>query len=103
MLSKQLKQLKRKDKLIIITSYNTDFLLEVSDKIYAIDDNKILKLGNRYEILSDENLLSRIGIEIPDLIKFVNLVNRKYKNKLKNINNINDLIKDIYRNVKWFC
>ena len=99
-LIKQLKQLKRKEKIILITSYNTDFLLEISDKIFVVDKGKIIRVGDKFEIFENEELLNKIDIEIPNIIKFIKMVNKKNQKKLKNMDNISDLLKEIYRNAK---
>ena len=94
---KELKRLKR-NKIIIIYSSDTDFLLKVSQNILIYDDKKII-IDNKYNILSNEKLLNGQSIKVPELLMFINRVR-----DLKNINlgfrdNINDTIKDVYRHV----
>ena len=96
-LIKELKRLKR-DKTIIISSNDTEFLLKISDKVFILDNKKIIG-GNKYEILSQEELLSINSVKVPDIISFVNKVYYTKKVKLGYRDNINDTIKDIYRNV----
>lgn len=99
-LIKYLKKLKRENKIIIVSSYNSNFLLEISDKIIVIDNKKILQEGNKFDILSNEKLMKKINFEIPNILNFIKKT-REFKNiKLNNRDNINDLIKDIYRNAK---
>lgn len=98
-LIKQLKKLKRENKIIILTSYNTDFLIEISDSVIVLDKNKIIEQGDKYKIFSNEKILNKLNIKVPNIIKFINVV--KAKNiKINNIDNINDLIKEVYRNAK---
>jgi energy-coupling factor transport system ATP-binding protein len=99
-LIKELKKLKRDEKIILITSYNSDFLLEVSDNVILMDDNKIIKEGNKYEILSNEKLLERVNVEVPKVLEFINKVKELKNIRLGYRDNINDLIKDIYRHAK---
>jgi energy-coupling factor transport system ATP-binding protein len=87
-------------KTIIISSKNSDFLLEISDYIYLLKDGEIYLSGNKYEIFSNSKVLNKCGIAVPKLIEFSNIVK---KNKDINIgyrDQINDLIKDIYRYVR---
>lgn len=99
-LIKELKKLKRQEKIILMTSYNSDFLLEVSDKLIVMDNNCIIKEGNKYEVLEDENLLEKVNLQIPKVLEFINKV-KKIKNiRLGYRDNVNDLIKEIYRHAK---
>ena len=99
-LIKKLKQKKRENKIILITSYDTNFLLEISDKAFVVDDNRIIKEGKKYDIFSNKTLLKKINLEMPNTLQFVDAVKIIKNVKLSNRDNINDLIKDIYRNVK---
>lgn len=99
-LVKHLKKLKRKNKSIIISSYNQNFLLEVSDKILILNNKKIIEYGNKYDILSNEKILKKINISVPNVIKFANKVNELKKIRIGYRDNINDLIKDIFRYAK---
>lgn len=96
-LIQQLKKIKRENRTIVLSSYNPNFLLEISDKIILIDDKGIIHEGNKYDIFSDELLLKSIKFKSPNIIKFINTT-KKIKNiKLGYRDNINDLIKDVYR------
>lgn len=99
-LIKILKKIKRANKIVLITSYNTDFLLEISDKIFIIDDDRIIKAGTKYDIFLNKTLLNKINLEMPKTLQFVDTVKKTNGVKLSNRDNINDLIKDVYRNVK---
>ncbi len=92
---KLLKMMKnRYKKTIIIGTLDSDLILKLADKVYVLDDGKIVMSGNKYKVLSSD-LVNK-----PKLIKFSLMV----KNE-KNINigfrdDISDLMKDVYRNVK---
>ena len=86
-------------KTIIIASSDTDIALELADEVMRLNDGKLIFIGNKFDLFTNTKLLD--NIDIPQLIQFSNLVKEK-----KNINigfrdDINDLIKDIYRFVKW--
>ena len=98
-LCKHLKQLKRQGKIVIVNSYNTDFLLEISNKIIIIDGDEVLE-NNKYEFFCNEKMLKKMNLKIPNTIMFINIVKKEKNIKLKLCDNINDLIKDVYRNVK---
>jgi len=97
---KHIRKQKRKDVIIIILSNDTDFLLSVSDKIIVIDNKQVINQGNKYDILTDTKLLAKIKLKVPNIINFINKVRYKKDIKLGYRDNINDLIKDVYRYAK---
>lgn len=99
-LIKLLKRLKHNNKLIILVSQNSEFILQISDKIIAIDNKKIIFDGDKYEFMNNKKNLEKINMSVPNVIKFVDNVLKTRKIKLVYRDNINDLLKDIYRNVK---
>lgn len=96
---KYLKKSKSKDKIIVIASNNIDFALEVSDFIIVMDSGKIVLSGNKYDVFKEENLLKSIGIMPPKITEFENYVLKEKNIRLGYRDQINDLLKDIYRNV----
>ena len=99
-LIKELKKLKREEKIILITSCNSDFLLQVSSNVVVVDGNNIIKEGNKYEIFADGKLLEMVNLEVPKILEFINKVKELKNIRLGYRDNINDLIKDIYRHAK---
>lgn len=97
-LIKLLKKEKRKGKIIIITSQDSDFLLRVSDKVLFINNKKIIEKNNKYEFFEDKALLDKSNLTIPNTLKFKEIANIKKNKKLMYRDNLNDLLKDIYRN-----
>lgn len=98
-LIKVLKSLKREDKTIILSSNDPDFLLQVSDDVILFENGKVLSYGNKYEILSSK-VLSRFEFNNPEILNFRSKVEEIKNRKLNYRDNILDLIKDIYRDVK---
>lgn len=90
----------RYKKTVIIVSHDTDFLLKITDQIVLLDDGKVLLSGNKYEVLGNEKILKACNVKVPDILSFSNLVKRKKNIKIGYRDDINDLIKDIYRYVK---
>lgn len=99
-LIKVLKREKRLGKIIIIVSQDSEFLLEISDQIIIINNEKINESLDKYEMLENSEFLVKVGLIIPKILEFRNMVLQKKKLKLLHRDNINDLIKDIYRNAK---
>lgn len=99
-LVKILKKEKRKDKIIIITSQDCEFLLRISDRILAIENNKLIEYENKYEFFSNQVIINNCKTCVPNVLEFRQRVLNKKNVKLVYRDNVNDLLKDIYRNVK---
>lgn len=99
-LIKILKNQKRLNKIIILTSNDTNFLLEICDRVVVFDNKKIIEDGNKFDIFSNEKLLKDINLEVPNVINFSNKVKLYKGKKIGYRTNINDLLKDIYRYAK---
>ncbi|MBQ9072575.1 MAG: ATP-binding cassette domain-containing protein [Bacilli bacterium] len=97
-LVKYLRKEKRSDKLFIITSQDTDFILQVSDRVLTMSDREIKLEQDKYNFFSNQDLMYRFQMSMPFVVKFRNSVLNKKKIKLNNRDNVNDLLKDIYRN-----
>ena len=98
---KLLKLLKRRyGKTIIIATQDIEFAHQVSDKIIALSDGKVIAEGDKYSIYKKYDLLKLNHIPIPNIIEFEKMVYDLKKIKLGYRDEINDLVKDILRNVK---
>ena len=92
---KLLKMMKnRYKKTIIIGTLDSDLILKLADKVYVLDDGKIVMSGNKYKVLSSD-LVNK-----PKLIEFSLMVKNEKNKNIGFRDDISDLMKDVYRNVK---
>lgn len=96
---KLINKLKRDyNKTIIIASNDPDLLFSYTDQLIIINNDQLLINAKTEEAFIDEELFKKLKIEIPRIMQFINLAKRKDK-KLLIRTKINDLIKDVYRDV----
>lgn len=97
---KLLKILKnRYKKTIIVTSNDMDMLLNLVDNVYVIHNKSIVLSGNKYDVFSSEKIRD-YGISVPKIIEFSIKVKNKKNVRLGYRDEINDLLKDIYRKAR---
>ena len=87
-------------KTIILVSNDTNFVHMVADNVYIVDKGKIVTSGDKYKVFNDYDNLLKYGIKMPQILYFTYLVRKKKKIKMILRDDINDLIKDVYGNVR---
>ena len=97
---KIIKKLKNNyDKKIIIIDSNINFIYEFCSYIVILKDNKVLVQDKKNVIFNDLNIFLNNNIEIPFLVNFSYIANN-YNINIPLFDNVNDLIKVVYRNAK---
>lgn len=98
---KLIKMLKnRYNKTILVISHDIDLIHKISDNVILIDSGKINKEGNKYDVFKEVKNLKQCGLLPPKVILFSDKVLTKKNIKIGYRDEINDLIKDIFRYVK---
>ena len=90
----------RYGKSIVIASRDSDLIYSICDSIILINDGRIIKIGDKYSIFKDVSLLDDCNLSIPKLINFSNTLLKRKGVDIGFRNDINDLVKDIYRFVR---
>lgn len=99
---KLIKSLKKDyGKTIVIVSHDINFLHKFVDYVFLIKDGKVYLEGDKYDVLSNEDVMNECGLMVPSVLHFSNLVLSKKNVKIGYRDEVNDLIKDVYRYVKW--
>lgn len=88
-------------KTIIIVSHDIDFLHKFVDYVYLLKDGSVFLEGDKFDVLSNEEAMNECGLFVPRILHFSNLVYKKKNIKIGYRDEINDLIKDVYRYAKW--
>ncbi|MBE7380685.1 MAG: ABC transporter ATP-binding protein [Leptolyngbya sp. SIO1E4] len=57
--------LQRSDETLVIASHDLEFLLEVCDRVVLIDDGQIIADGNARDIMGNQTLMEKHGLEKP--------------------------------------
>ena len=91
--------LKREGKIIFIVSHDIDLLYKISDNVIGLSNGKLVINSKKEDAFNDLKLLIDNNIPIPKIVLFETLVKYKKNIKLMHTYSINDLIKEVYRNV----
>jgi len=94
-----IKNLKNKyGKTVLIVSHDIDLLYSICDNLIVLSDGKLILYGDPDSVYGETKIINKYDIEMPKILLFEKLA--KEKNiKLLHSKSINDLIKEVYRNV----
>lgn len=90
----------RYNKTIVLLSHDIELIHSICEYIYVLNDGSVVLEGDKYTVFKQEEKLREYGLRSPKMIEFSNLVLNKKGIKIGYRDEINDLIKDIYRYVK---
>ena len=90
----------RYNKTIIIISHDIDFIHSISDYVILLDNGQVILTGNKYDTLGNPAVLKKYNLPVPKVIEFSYKVLKNKGIKMGYRDDINDLLKDIYRYAK---
>ena len=94
-LKKMISILSRYEKTIVVVSKDSDFVHKIADKVVIINNGEIVLSGTKYEVFTND--MEQYGLKQPKIIQFEQLARNKKNIRLLYRDEINDLMKDIYR------
>lgn len=62
-------EMKGSGKSVVIASHNIDFVMRVADRVYVMDDGKIIGSGSIADVIGDECLLKAADMELPLMVQ----------------------------------
>lgn len=90
----------RYHKTIVIATNNVDVLHKISNYIYVLHKGKVVLEGDKYDVFKQTDKLKKYHVLSPNVVSFAQTVFELKNVKIGYRDEINDLIKDIYRYVK---
>lgn len=85
-------------KTIVVVSKDSDFVHKIADKVVILDNGKIVLSGTKFDVFTQD--IEKYGLKMPKIIQFEKMVRDRKKIRLLYRDEINDLMKDIYRYVE---
>lgn len=95
-----IKELKnRYGKTVIIVSHDIDLLYLLCDDLIVLSSGKVILYGDTDSVFNEKDVIEKYNIKLPSILEFANYLKEKKGIKLLPCKTINDLIKEVYRNV----
>ncbi|MHC1629084.1 MAG: energy-coupling factor ABC transporter ATP-binding protein [Candidatus Nezhaarchaeales archaeon] len=96
-LEKLIKELRSKERAIVVTSHNIEFVARIADRVYVMDDGATIGKGDKYDILTNEALLSRVGLTPPFAVRLYKKIFGKCERLPLTIEEFSNILQNKYR------
>ena len=99
-LVKLIKTLKEKyNKTIIVVSHDVDVIYKFVDNVIILSNGKVLFQGDKYSVFKNIDILTKNCVKVPRIVEFLHKTECKTGKYLGDIDNVEDLTKEIIQNV----
>lgn len=88
-------------KTFYITSVKADNLYPIADNIIMLHQQGVIFKGSKEKFFKEKDSLKNENYLFPEIMEFINIIEKEKKIKLGNIDNNSDLMKAIYQNTKY--
>ena len=88
----------RYNKTILIVSHDIDLMYELCDNLIVLSNGRVILYGAVTDVYKQLDIINKYSIPIPKIVSFEMLARDK-NIKLLHSKSVNDLIKEVYRNV----
>lgn len=98
---RMIRMLKRKyHKTVIVLTQDSNFAIQLADQVILLHHGKVFVNGKKMEVFRQVKKLHTAGIAVPYTILFSEKVLERKQIKIGYRDDINDLIKDVYRHAR---
>lgn len=87
----------RYGRTVIVVSRNSDLIHKICDKVIVVSCGNILEYDDKYNFFMNSNLLKKVGVRMPNIIKCTDLIKAKGVKGIMYRDEVDDLAKDIFR------
>ena len=87
------------NKTIILISNNINFINKITDNIIMINKGKIILNIKLNQLIDNVDLIKKNGVEIPKILEFISMIEKKKNIKLTYTDDIDKLVSEIKNNV----
>lgn len=87
------------NKTVIVVSHDVDVMYRFVDNVIILSNGNILLQGDKYEVFKNIELLTNNGVKVPRIVEFLHKTECKTGKYLGKIDNVEDLTKEIVKNV----
>ena len=92
-------ELKEKDKLIILTSNDSNILYELTEELFIFNEDKLITSGNTFDIYTNVEILLENNVDVPYFSLLTYKANSEKGANLFYRKDVRDVIKDVYKSV----
>jgi len=98
-MKKFLEELKEQEKLIILTSNDSNILYELTEEVFIFNKGNLITSGNTFDIYTNVEILLKNKVDVPYFSLLTYKANNEKGANLFYRKDVRDVIKDVYKSV----